>query len=165
MNYVICNHCSWWMPSTKTKTIISANIEGLSSPKRDLIVKLFSEHNSQVLCLQETHQGPNNKRQTITGMKAAIERPHEKYGSAIYVKPDLVITSTSLTENNVVVVVRHHLLNVPFTKSAAISNRAFGVAGPVLWNGLPRDIGAITTLTVFKSQLKTHLFTEYYINV
>ena len=54
----------------------------------------------------------------------------------------------------------HHLLNVPFTKSAVISNRAFGVAGPVLWNALPRDIRAITTLTVFKSQLKTHLFTE-----
>ena len=56
-------------------------------------------------------------------------------------------------------------LNVPFTKSAVISNRAFGVAGPVLWNALPRDIRAITTLTVFKSQLKTHLFTEYYVNV
>ena len=55
--------------------------------------------------------------------------------------------------------------NVPFTKSAVISNRAFGVAGPVLWNALPRDIRAITTLTVFKSQLKTHLFTEYYVNV
>ena len=59
----------------------------------------------------------------------------------------------------------HHLLNVPFTKSALISNRAFGVAGPVLWNALPRDIREITTLTVFKSQLKTHLFTEYYVNV
>ena len=59
----------------------------------------------------------------------------------------------------------HHLLNVPFTKSALISNIAFGVAGPVLWNALPRDIREITTLTVFKSQLKTHLFTEYYVNV
>ena len=35
-----------------------------------------------------------------TGMKIAIERPREKYGSAIYVKPELVITSTSMTENN-----------------------------------------------------------------
>ena len=78
----------------------SANIEGLSSPKRDLIAKLCCEHNCQVLCLQETHRGPNNNRPTITGMKMAIERPHEKYGSAIYVKPDLVITSTSMTENN-----------------------------------------------------------------
>ena len=59
----------------------------------------------------------------------------------------------------------HHLLNVPFTKSTVISNRAFGVAGPALWNGLPRDIRAINTLTVFKSRLKTHLFTEYYKNV
>ncbi len=30
----------------------------------------------------------------------AIERPHEKYGSAIYLKTDLVITSTSMIENN-----------------------------------------------------------------
>ena len=59
----------------------------------------------------------------------------------------------------------HHLLNVPFTKSTAISNRAFGVAGPTLLNKLPRDIRAINTLTVFKSRLKTHLFTEYYSNV
>ena len=42
----------------------------------------------------------NNNRPTITGVKMAIESPHEKYGSAIYVKPDLVITSTSMTENN-----------------------------------------------------------------
>ena len=59
----------------------------------------------------------------------------------------------------------HHLLNVPFTKSTVISNRAFGIAGPSLWNGLPRYIRAINTLTVFKSRLKTHLFTEYYKNV
>ena len=72
-------------------------------------------------------------------------------------------TSSNLSSH--IVEANHHLLNVPFTKSAAISNRAFGVAGPVLWNGLPRDIGAITTLTVFKSQLKTHLFTKYYMNV
>ena len=80
--------------------IISANIEGLSSPKRYLIAKLCCEHNCQVLCLQETHRGPNNNRPNITGMKMAIESPHEKYGSAIYVKPDLVITSASMTENN-----------------------------------------------------------------
>ena len=81
-------------------TIISANIGGHSSPKRDLIAKLCCEHNCQVLCLQETHKGPNNNRPTITGMKMSIERPHEKYGSAIYVKPDLVTTmsSTPVTE-------------------------------------------------------------------
>ena len=86
------------MPSTMT--LISANIEGLSPPKRDLIAKLCSEHNCQVLCLQETHKGSYNNRPNITGMKMAIEKPHEKYGSTIYVKPDLVITSTSMTENN-----------------------------------------------------------------
>ena len=48
----------------------------------------------------------------------------------------------------------HRLLNVPFTKSTVISNRAFGVAGTAPWNGLPRDIRALTTLTVFKSRLR-----------
>ena len=88
------------MPSIMT--IISANIEGSSSPKRDLTAKLCSEHNCQVLCLQGTPNGPNNNMPTITGMKMAIEGPHETmpYGSAIYVKPDLVITSTPMTENN-----------------------------------------------------------------
>ena len=80
--------------------IISANIEGLSPPKRDLIAKLCSERNCQVLCLQETHKGTHNNRPNITGMKMAIERQHEKYGSVIYVKPDLVITSTSMAEKN-----------------------------------------------------------------
>ena len=68
--------------------IISANIECLSSPKRDLIAKLCSEHNCKVLCIQETHNGAKNNRPNITGMKMAIERPHEKHGSAIHVKPD-----------------------------------------------------------------------------
>ena len=54
------------MPSTMT--IISANIEGLSSPKRDLIAKLCSEHNCQVSCLQETHKGPHSNMPTIPGI-------------------------------------------------------------------------------------------------
>ena len=47
--------------------------------QRDLIVKLCDEHICQVMCLQETHKGPNNNRPNIPGMKMAIEKPHEKY--------------------------------------------------------------------------------------
>ena len=45
---------------------------------------------------------------------------------------------------------------------ATIRSRAFGVAGPTIWNALPKDIRAITTITAFKSRLKTFWFTEYY---
>ena len=33
-------------------------------------------------------------------MKLAIERPHEKYGSAIFVRKDVIIDQTSLTEED-----------------------------------------------------------------
>ena len=57
-----------------------------------------------------------------------------------------------------------NLLHVPFTRSAMVQNRAFSVAGPRQWNLLPCSIRNITSLPLFKSKLKTFLFTEYYGN-
>ena len=102
----------------------------MSSPKRDLIAKLCSEHNCQVLCLQETHRGPNNNRPTITGIKMAIERPHEKYGSAIYVKPDLVITSTSMTENNDIEILTVNVGSITITSVYKPPTRQFQFDNP-----------------------------------
>ena len=105
-------------------------IEGLSSPKRDLIAKLCCEHNCQVLCLQETHRGPNNNRPNITGMKMAIERPYETYGSAIYVKPDLVITSTSMTENNDIDILTVNIGSITITSVYKPPTRQFQFDNP-----------------------------------
>ena len=55
-----------------------------------------------------------------------------------------------------------HLLAVPFTRSTLISSRAFGVCGPKMWNELPYDIRASTSLAIFKKNLKTYLFREYF---
>ena len=55
-----------------------------------------------------------------------------------------------------------NLLTVPFTTSSITINRAFSVAGPRLWNNLPYAIRSSSSLNVFKSNLKTHLFREYY---
>ena len=116
------------MPSTRT--IISANIEDLSPPKRDVIAKLCSEHNCQVLFLQETYKGPNNNIPNITGMKMAIERPHEKYGSVIYVKPDLVITSTSMTENNDIEILTVNIGSITITSAYKPPTRHFQFDNP-----------------------------------
>ena len=102
----------------------------LSSPKRDLIAKLCCEHNCQVLCLQETHRGPNNNRPNVTGMKMVIERPHEKYGSAIYVKPDLVITSTSMTENNDIEILTVNIGSITITSVYKPPTRQFQFDNP-----------------------------------
>ena len=43
-----------------------------------------------------------------------------------------------------------------------IWQRAFSAAGPATWNSLPAEIRQSETLTVFKSKLKTFLFTKSY---
>ena len=54
------------------------------------------------------------------------------------------------------------LLNVPRTKSKLRGGRCFSVAAPTLWNDLPLHIRQASTLPVFKSLLKTHLFSLAY---
>ena len=41
-------------------------------------------------------------------------------------------------------------------------NRTFSVAGPTLWNALPKDIRLCATLAAFKTSLKTYLFKKAY---
>ena len=40
--------------------------------------------------------------------------------------------------------------------------RTFSHFGPHIWNNLPQDIRQCVTLSSFKSQLKTFLFSEYF---
>ena len=54
------------------------------------------------------------------------------------------------------------LLEVPFTQQSSFGNRAFGVIGPRLWNELPLDLRTLSSVTTFKSKLKTLLFREHY---
>jgi hypothetical protein len=53
------------------------------------------------------------------------------------------------------------LLEVPKCKSSS-GSRAFSVAAPTLWNSLPNEIRTCTSVDVFKSKLKTFLFTSVY---
>ena len=55
-----------------------------------------------------------------------------------------------------------NLLVVPFTRSSVIQQCAFSAAGPRLWNSLPLSLRSAPILSVFKLQLKTYLFEEYY---
>ena len=51
-----------------------------------------------------------------------------------------------------------HLLVIPRTKYKTFVDRSFSVAGPTLWNKLPKKIRSAKTLLSFKKDLKTHLF-------
>ena len=52
------------------------------------------------------------------------------------------------------------LLVIPKTRLITAGDRAFGVAGPKLWNALPNDIRSTRSLVTFKSKLKSYLFKQ-----
>ena len=81
-------------------TVISLNIEGLSAAKEDLIAKMCFKHKCSVLCLQETHSGPQSHRPKVNGMTCIAELPHDKYGSAIFVKEGTTVESIHTDDQN-----------------------------------------------------------------
>ena len=51
-----------------------------------------------------------------------------------------------------------NLLAIPRSNLRAYGDRCFSVAGPKLWNSLPKNIRMCDSLELFKKRLKTHLF-------
>lgn len=55
-----------------------------------------------------------------------------------------------------------NLLVIPSINKKSAGGRAFSYRAPFLWNSLPHDIRNATSTTIFKSRLKTYLFTQYF---
>ncbi|XP_010775187.1 arginine-glutamic acid dipeptide repeats protein-like [Notothenia coriiceps] len=51
------------------------------------------------------------------------------------------------------------LLSIPRSRPRTVGDRAFSLAAPTLWNALPAEIQNAASLEIFKSSMKTHLFT------
>ncbi|KAI5099337.1 hypothetical protein C0J45_11476, partial [Silurus meridionalis] len=66
------------------------------------------------------------------------------------------VSSRSLRSSN------SELRCVPRYRLSSAGGRSFSVIAPILWNSLPIALRTITTLTEFKSRLKTHLFNLHY---
>jgi hypothetical protein len=54
------------------------------------------------------------------------------------------------------------ILLTPRSRLVTVGDRSFPVAGPRVWNDLPETVRAAPSLSSFKRQLKTFLFTRYY---
>ena len=54
------------------------------------------------------------------------------------------------------------VLDIPRTKLKlkTYGDRSFSIAGPTLWNKLPRDIRLSESVDIFKQKLKTHFFKQ-----
>ena len=55
-----------------------------------------------------------------------------------------------------------NFLAIPQSRTKSYGDRAFSVAAPKLWNGLPEELRFINELEHFKRKLKTHLFNSAY---
>ena len=75
------------------------------------------------------------------------------YLSDLLIVQDQSRTRRSVTQFN---------LRVPRITKKNSGDRAFCVAGPLLWNRLPLDIKQSPTLDKFRRKLKTHLFIKSY---
>ena len=49
----------------------------------------------------------------------------------------------------------------PRSRLVSYGDRAFSIAGPRLWNDLPKDVKESSSITIFKARLKTLLFKEF----
>ncbi len=57
------------------------------------------------------------------------------------------------------------LLAVPQTRLKAKGDRAFDAVAPRLWNAFPLELRAVSSVIIFKKQLKAHLFDRHFINL
>ena len=114
-------------------TLIFFNTEGFSREKADILSSLCRVNNCAVLLLQETHRRPTRNRPKIPGMNLIVERPHDQYGSTIYVTPGLDVSNTNIYCDNMeilsidlegltVTVYINHLIRLLHTKTPLVIN-------------------------------------------
>ena len=81
-------------------TVMSINIEGFSAVKGDIISEYCRRTKCDVLCMQETHRGKTMKRPDVSGMRIAIEIPHDKHGSVVFVRTGMDVVSVASTNKD-----------------------------------------------------------------
>ena len=72
-------------------TVISANIEGLTTSKASILSEMCKREHCHRLCLQEANRTTNLLRFKIVGMLLVAQHPHNKYGRAILIRDDLMV--------------------------------------------------------------------------
>ena len=92
-------------------TVIPANIEGLTAVKASMLSVMCKDNHCQCLCLQETHRSQTQARPRSPGMSLVAERPHNKYGSAVFIRDDLKVKGISICEEDNVELIKIELCN------------------------------------------------------
>jgi exonuclease III len=98
-------------PAVAVIKTTSINIEGFSTNKSDIIFEICMQNECDVISFQETLEEKNSIRSMIKNMKLAIEIPHNKYDSAVFIKRDSKILLTNYTDHNDIEILTIELTN------------------------------------------------------
>ena len=116
-------------------TIMSFNVEGLSAAKQQRIAELRHRLQGAVVCIKETHRGPDDIRSNIPGMDVAIERPHSQCGSVMCVALGTIVITTSLTDINNIKILRVYLNGISAASVYKPPGEQFSVDHPHTTSG------------------------------
>ena len=94
-----------------TLTVIAANIECLTAVKASMLSVMCKDKPCQCLCLQETHRSQSQARPRIPGMSLVAEGPHNKYGSAVFIRDNQKVKRISICEEDDVELITIELCN------------------------------------------------------
>ena len=75
-------------------TIISANVDGLTSSKASILSVMCKEH----VIVSNKHQSNDQARPRITGMVLVSVRPHNKHGSSVFIRDGQQVNNISVCE-------------------------------------------------------------------
>jgi len=145
-----CNSLFCGLPSTLLK-----RLQRIQNTAARILTKT-PKHDHISPVLESLHWLPIEKRVDFKTLLLVFKAIHHL--APVYLQELIIPHTPSRTLRSA----DKHLLHVPFTSSTLVMDRAFSVAGPRLWNGLPHDLRTVQSLELFKSKLKTHLFRKAY---
>ena len=117
-------------PLSGLTTLIPFDMEGFSREKADILSSLCKVNNSAVLLLQEIHRRPARNLPNIPGINLNVERPHDQYESAIYVKPGLDVNYTNIYSDNNMEILSNNLEGLTGKSIYKPPNTSFTYKGP-----------------------------------
>ena len=141
-----CNSLFYGLPKSSIK-----RLQHVQNSLARVVIPSCKKYDHIQPVLQELHWLPVGKRidfKLATLMFKVLENKQPMYLSELLHRHVPVRSLRSEGKN---------LLVVPNIKSAN-GRRSFSFAAPMIWNSLPEHIRNSCSLTIFRKQLKTHLF-------
>ena len=142
-----CNGLLYGLPKETTNKLQSV----LNAAAR--LVTLGSKYDNITPVLRELHWLPVHYRIKFKVILQVFKSLND-------MAPKYLSDKLNLRKNNGLRSDNSRKLQIPKSRLKLYGDRAFSVAGPMLWNDLSEELRLCTKIDTFKRLLKTHLFKQ-----